>query len=350
MKAVALSPSRDPELVDRPDPRPAADEVVIRIHYCGICGSDLHAKENQLYRPGVVLGHEFAGEILKAGPEVRGWKVGQLVSVNPNGNVCHRCAACRSGRANLCRVATLERPAGVVRDGGMAELVALHTSYLQPLPDGLDTRRAAWAEPLAVAVRAVRTSPAKVGDRVAVIGGGPVGQLVLQVLRRAGMGQVAMVEPSTFRRQTATRLGADQALAPDEARKALAGGELAPLDHVFECSGHPTTVQLGIDLLTPGGSLRLVGVSPRPVSFDPVTAIIKEVSILTGFIYVEEEFAQAVLLLASSAVDVDTLTTAVVPLEQFADAFAALRQPQSTVKVLIGPKQSTGGSEATTTG
>ena len=160
---------------------------------------------------------------------MRGWKAGQLVTVNRNGNVCHRCAACRSGRANLCTVATLERPAGVARDGGMAELVALHTSYLQPLPDGLDTRHAAWTEPLAVAVRAVRTSPAKVGDRVAVIGGGPVGQLVLQVLRRAGMGQVAMVEPSTFRRQTATRLGADQALAPDEVRKALAGGELAPL-------------------------------------------------------------------------------------------------------------------------
>jgi threonine dehydrogenase-like Zn-dependent dehydrogenase len=109
------------------------------------------------------------------------------------------------------------------------------------------------------------------------------------------------------RRQTATRLGADQALAP-------AG------------RGVPT---------------------PRRVR--PFTAINKEASILTGFIYVEEEFAQAVLLLASGAVDVDTLTTAVVPLERFADAFAALRQPESTMKVLIGPKQSTGGSEATTT-
>jgi hypothetical protein len=111
----------------------------------------------------------------------------------------------------------------------------------------------------------------------------------------------------------------------------------------------PTPVQLGIDLLAPGGSLRLVGVSPRPVSFDPFTAITKETTIRTGFIYVEEEFAQAVLLLASGAVDVDTLTTAVVPLERFADAFAALRQPESTMKVLIGPKQGTGGSEATTT-
>ena len=91
----------------------------------------------------MVLGHEFAGEILQAGPEVRGWKAGQLVTVNPNGNVCHRCEACRSGRANLCTVVTLVRPAGVARDGGMAELVALHTSYLQPLPDGLDIRHAA---------------------------------------------------------------------------------------------------------------------------------------------------------------------------------------------------------------
>jgi hypothetical protein len=131
MKAVASARAGTPSWsTDRTPP-----------HYCGICGSDLHAKENQVYRPGVVLGHEFAGEILQAGPEVRGWKVGQLVAVNPNGNVCHRCAACRSGRANLCTVATLERPAGVARDGGMAWARSPWSNHRRPPPDRHPPRR-----------------------------------------------------------------------------------------------------------------------------------------------------------------------------------------------------------------
>jgi len=334
MWAVALNGAREPELVQRPVPTPGRGEVLVRPHCCGICGSDLHARENPLYRTGVVLGHEFTGEVVEVGAGVSGWAPGELVVVNPNGHVCGHCSACRAGRVNLCMVATVENPAGVARDGGMGQFVALHTDYLRRLPEGTDTRRAAWTEPLAVAVRAVRTSRVSIGDRVAVIGGGPIGQLVLQVLRRAGMGHVSLVEPSPFRRRTGEALGADLALTPEEARSGLTAGGFPPVDHVFECSGHPTAVQLAVDLVAGGGSVRLVGMSPTPVAFDPVTALTKEVAILTGFIYVGE-FAQAIDLLTSGAVDVDRLTTSVVELDQHGDAFAALRQPESSMKVLI---------------
>ena len=199
-----------------------------------------------------------------------------------------------------------------------------------------------------MAVRTVRTSPAKVGDWVAVIGGGPVGQLVLQVLRRAGMGQVAMVEPSTFRRQTATRLGADQALAPDEARKALAGGELAPLDHVFECSGYLPRSSWASTCWPPAAASAWSGCPPAPSrsTRSPPSPRRRASSPASS---TWQRSSPRVLLLASGAVDVDTLTTAVVPIEWFADAFAALRQPESTMKVLIDPKQSPAGSEPTTT-
>jgi 2-desacetyl-2-hydroxyethyl bacteriochlorophyllide A dehydrogenase len=342
MKAVVLTSQRRHELMDVPEPEPGAGEVLVRSQFCGICGSDLHAPElEDLFRSGVVSGHEFAGEIVAVGADVPDWSVGQRVTINPNGNVCGQCRYCRQGRYNLCRVATWERPAGVAVNGGMAEYVALHTSYLHALPETLDTRRAAWTEPLAVAVRAVRTSPLRVGDTAAVIGGGPVGQLVLQVLRQAGARRVLMVEPSAFRREMAQRLGADEVLTPEEVAARLAAGMLPEVDHVMECSGHVAAVQMGLDLVAAGGSIRLVGMATKPPAFDAVQAIFKEVQILGGFIYVSE-FPQAIQMLAAQAVDVDSLTTAVVPLDDFADAFTALRQPESTMKVLID----TGGRRA----
>ncbi|SNR40776.1 L-iditol 2-dehydrogenase/hypothetical protein [Haloechinothrix alba] len=335
MKAVVLTSRRRHELCDMPDPEPGHDEVLVRSHYCGICGSDLHGPEiEDLFRSDVISGHEFAGEIVAVGQGVRDWAVGQRVTANPNGNVCHRCRYCRDGRYNLCTVGTWDNPLGVARHGGMAEYVALHTSYLHELPDSVDTRRGAWTEPLAVALRAVRTSPVRIGDSVAVLGGGPVGQLVLQVLRRAGAARVVVIEPSPFRREVATRLGADETLTPDEATDRMSTGELTEVDHVMECSGHVNAVQTGLDMVAAGGSIRLVGMAPEPPSFDSVRAITKEVRILGGFIYVEE-FAQAIDLLAAGAVDVDALTTTVTPLEEFSQAFAALREPETTMKVLI---------------
>jgi 2-desacetyl-2-hydroxyethyl bacteriochlorophyllide A dehydrogenase len=344
MKAVVLNAQRRHELCDLPDPDPTAGQVLVRPHYCGICGSDLHAEQIDMFRTGVVQGHEFAGEIVALGPGVEGWSVGQRVTANPNGKVCGRCRFCREGRYNLCHVATHDNPLGVAQDGGMAELVALDTAYLHALPDSLSTRLGAWTEPLAVALRAVRTSPLRICDSVAVIGGGPVGQLVLQLARRAGAARVLMVEPFEFRRRTAERLGADETITPAEASARLAAGELPEVDHVLECSGHETAVQLGLDLVAPGGSIRLVGMAARPPSFDGVKAITKEVSIFAGFIYVSE-FPQAIALLAAGAVEVDSLTSAIEPLERFADAFEALRNPDRSIKVLIGagPASSTGG-------
>jgi len=108
VKGVVLSPERRVELAELPVPEPGQDEVLVRSHFCGICGTDLHAADIEVFRPGVVMGHEFAGEIVALGPGVAGWSVGQRVTINPNGHVCGRCRFCRQGRYNLCRVATLE--------------------------------------------------------------------------------------------------------------------------------------------------------------------------------------------------------------------------------------------------
>jgi threonine dehydrogenase-like Zn-dependent dehydrogenase len=334
MKAVALSQERAHQLVDLPTPQPGPGEVLVRSEFCGICGTDLHASEIELFKTGVIVGHEFSGRIADLGRGVTGWQVGQLVAANPNGRVCRACRFCREGRYNLCHSATIDNPLGVAVNGGMAEYVALHTDYLRALPDSMSAKHGAWVEPLAVAVRSVRTSPFRLGDDVAIIGGGPVGQLVLQLLRRGGAKRIVLVEPSDYRRGLATRLGADVTMTPEEAGSAAAAGDFAEVAHVFECSGHGTALTLALGLVAAGGSIRLVGMAPRPITFDPVLAITREVQILTGFIYVDE-FERAIDLLAEGLIDVDSLTSSVTSIDDFEKAFDSLRQPESSMKVLI---------------
>ena len=146
------------------------------------------------------MGHEFSAEVVAVGPEVTGWSPGMRVTVNPNGNICGACPQCRTGRYNLCPVATQVMSLGVCRDGGMAEYAAVPAVHLHALPDTVDGLRGAWTEPLAVAVRSVASSGIRLGDDVTVIGGGPIGLLVVQLARRAGARRVTLIEPSAVRR------------------------------------------------------------------------------------------------------------------------------------------------------
>lgn len=336
MRAVILNEDRQHELVTLPDPKPEPHQVLVRSDYVGICGSDLHAPELDMFRTGIVSGHEFAGEIVAIGNTVSGLTVGQRVTANPNANVCRTCSYCRQGRYNLCWAATNENSLGVARHGGMAEYVALDADYLHRLPESVDTRHGAWAEPLAVALRAVRTTPVRIGDSAAVIGGGPVGLLAVQLLRAAGVSRIVLVEPSEFRRSIGTRVGADATYGLGEFNDALAERDFRQVDHVFECSGHPAAVRTAQSMVAAGGSIRLVGMSPTPPAIDAIDLVSRELQLLGGYIYIDE-FSQAIDLLAAGQVDVDILTTHIVPLAQFADAFAALRQPDKAIKAVIAP-------------
>ncbi|MEB3371276.1 zinc-dependent alcohol dehydrogenase [Saccharopolyspora mangrovi] len=334
MKAVILSEDRNIDLQDRDITEPGPGEVLLRSEYCGICGTDLHAPDLDLFKPPVVMGHEFSAEIIATGPGVAGWAPGMRVVANPNGNACQNCDQCRGGRVNLCRVATMAEALGVCRDGGMAEQVVVPAVHLHRLPDTLDSLRGAWTEPLAVAVRAVAHSGLRLGEEVLVIGGGPIGQLVVQLARRAGARKVTLIEPSPMRRGIAHRLGADHVFEPGEHAGAVSGGQLRPVERVFECSGHPTAVQTAIDAIAPGGSIQLVAISPQPVTFDAMSALTKEIQLNSKFIYVEE-FDLAIDLLARDLVDVMSLTSSVVELDDYATAFDALNHPDSTVKALL---------------
>lgn len=216
----------------------------------------------------------------------------------------------------------------------MAEYVVVSDQQLHRLPDNVDSLQGAWVEPLAVALRAVRRSGVRLGDSVCIIGGGPIGQLAVQLVRRAGATSVTLVEPSPKRRAMAVVLGADHVYEPDEHAAGIAAGDARHVDRVIECSGHPLAVQAGINMLRPGGSIQLVAISPRPLTFDAMSAIAKEIRIDANFIYVDE-FASAIDLLARAAIDIASLTSAVMTIDNFNNAFDALRQPEETIKALI---------------
>ena len=330
MRAVVHAAGGSIALRDRPEPVPAAGEVLLRPLAVGICGTDLHP-ESFGFDPDVVMGHEFVARVVGLGPDAMDVRAGDRVVVNPNGITCGRCAPCRRGRANLCE-AGRRASIGIHRDGGLADLVAVPTRAIHLVPDSLADEDAAWVEPLAANIRSVAAAGSVLGSRALVIGGGPMGLLTLQLLRSAGASFVGLVEPTTFRRSIAERLLADATY--DSAESAERMPEAPSV--VFECSGSPRALSDALRLVAPGGSVVVVGIGPAGPGIAPMDLVGKEITVRGSALYVDE-FPVAIDLLARGRIDVQTLTSGVEPLERFEAAFRGMRQPDAAVKYLVRP-------------
>lgn len=185
MKATVFRGPGRVEVTEVPKPKVGPEEVLVRVHYCGICGSDLEAYHTGMYEPGVIIGHEFAGEVVQVGANAQGWKKGERVTVN-DAIPCGFCRSCRRDQYTLCE--SLLMP-GVTLNGGMAEYALLPAGALHRLPQGVSTRQGALIEPLAVVLHGIHRSALRPGDRVLVMGAGPIGLLTLQCARIAGAGR-----------------------------------------------------------------------------------------------------------------------------------------------------------------
>jgi 2-desacetyl-2-hydroxyethyl bacteriochlorophyllide A dehydrogenase len=334
MEAVTLSDRREVELVDIPIPEPGRGEVLLAVELCGICGTDLHSPElDGLFTKPVVLGHEFSASIAGLGDEVDGWAEGDRVVVNPIGLVCGECEACRRGLPNQCAVALSSDCCGVGKDGGMAPFVAVDAAHLHRIDATLPAEVAAWAEPLAVAVRGVGHARIELADKVAVIGAGPIGQLVLQAAKAAGAGELLAIEGSPYRREVALACGAAETVAPDE----LSGRD--GYDVVIDCSGAPAALDSAVDLIAPGGRIVVVGTYGSAATLSqPMLAQGKESSIAFSLCYQDrQEFDRALTLLAEGAIDVASLTTRIGALADHGAAFAEMKAARDTVKILLSP-------------
>jgi len=349
MQAVRWHGPRDIRLDEVPAPSPAAGDVLIAVAACGLCGSDVHEYlHGPVYipktphpltgvMPPVTLGHEFAGRVVEVGAGVARLRRGDRVAVNPC-LLCGTCAWCRRGQGNHCaKLATL----GLSRDGALAPLVVAPASGCHVLPREVDDEQGAVVEPLAVAVHACARARLAGGERVAVIGAGAIGLLVLQVLKAGGAGWTIVVEPRAERRRLAQAFGADEVIDPEgadptRAIAAATGGER--VDIAFECVGHPAAFATALRAAGKGGRVVLVGLVTEPVAVNLLGLLAHEKEIVGSSAYVSE-FPEAIALLARGRVRVGPLVTGRVPLDRAVSngLDALLRRDDAHVKILVTP-------------
>lgn len=334
MKAAVFRGIGQIELSEVPRPQPGRGEVLVRVGYCGICGSDLEALRTGMYEVGLVVGHEFAGSIVEIGPEVTSWQPGDRVVVS-DAIPCGACAPCRAGWLDGCEDLTM---VGVTHDGGLAEYVRVPTRGLHRLPDDVTLRRGALVEPLAVALHAVRRSRLQAGDHVLVMGAGPIGLLVLQCALLAGARTVAVTEVDETRAALAERLGAALVLDPtrENVGVALAGLTAGRKpDLIFVCTGAPEPFSDAISLVRKGGQIFVLGLCVDVVAADFLSVVLNDLSI-EGSLAGHDGFPAALDFAAQRRVDLESLVTHEVALSDVARAFElAATRGSGAGKVLV---------------
>ena len=349
MKAPVLHGRRSMSFEEVPDPVPGDSEVVVEVGLCGICGSDLHLYDSEMAGGGIVMGHEYGGTIVALGKQVTGWEVGDRVVGAPM-KPCMNCAFCRKGEFDFCyqhyrldmqRAGTAPAGGASLGAGGYAPFAKIGAPRLMRLPDALDDRNAASVEPAAVAVHAVRLSKMQLGDRVAILGAGPIGLFTLQCALAAGAKNVAVAEPSASRAALAKALGADAVFNPKEASDlagAFAGHLGGPPDAVFDAAGVPATLQQAVDAVKPGGSVMMVGVSFDAAPIRPSSWVTKRVTVRASFAYSRADYETTIAMLERGSLRTNQVITSVLPSSETPAAFERLLGPNSDVKVLIDPR------------
>jgi 2-desacetyl-2-hydroxyethyl bacteriochlorophyllide A dehydrogenase len=319
LRALVLDRPGSFRVADVPDPTPRADQVVVRVDCCGICGTDLHILAGE-FPPTpypITPGHEFAGTVVARGSDIKpDLPEGARVAVDPS-LYCGYCRHCRAGRDNLCEHWAA---IGDTVNGAFAEYVAVPAVNAYRLPDHLDGQYGAMAEPLSCAVHGLRRLGSVDGDAAVVMGAGTMGLLLLQVLLHAGAASVTVVDRVPGRLDVARGLGAAQAVTD---ASALDG---ARFNVAVDATGVPAAIETAIGLLERGGRMLVFGVSPAQaqIQVSPFRVYNDELTIV-GSMAVLRSFDEAVGLLASGAVDPRALLSEPLPLDGYGEAVDRIR-------------------------
>lgn len=319
----------------RQTPKAGPNDIVLKVAFCGICGSDLHATEpspTPLERE-TVLGHEYSGIVIESnspafavGDRAIGLPLQECDDCRPSG------MGCRDRLGILC---SRNRIVGMSAEapGAYAEYVRMGAHHALRIPDGLDLKTAALTEPLAVGAHAVRMAGNLLGARVLIVGAGPIGLAVCLFALASGARHVGVAEISPARRALATKIGAT-AMETATSFAQVAGG---PPDLIFECVGVPGMLRQCIELAPLHGKIVVVGVCRPEDTLMPRIAIRKELNIQFVLGYSAEEFALVLDMLAAKRIDASPLLTGVVGLDGLPEMFESLRRPSPHAKVLIDP-------------
>ena len=333
MKAVTFQALHTPLAFETlPDPTPDPGQVVVKVGRCGICGSDLHMSEDAAYgcKHGDVLGHEFAGEVVDLGREVEGLKIGDLVSVIPLMS-CGHCEHCRKGEVQWCAEFGLQ-------GGGYAEYAVTRPNQCVRLGTDVSLADGAIIEPLAVALHGVNLSGLKAGDKVLVLGAGPIGLAIAFWAKRFGAAKVAVQDIAEFQRQRALDMGADAFVVdPQDPVGSAERGLGGKADIVFECVGIPGLIAQAVEQVRPRGTILLLGLCTRPDTFNSFAMLSKEVRLVTSAFFTVPEYEASLQALAEGAVEPRLLITDTISLAETPQVFESLKRRTEQCKVLIAP-------------
>ncbi|KTR07917.1 phosphoesterase [Aureimonas ureilytica] len=341
MRAAVIHAAKDLRLDERPEPKLAPGDVLVRFGAGGICGSDLsywgkgRVGDFALREP-LVLGHEVAGEIEALGEGVSGLAIGQRVAVNPS-RPCLHCDYCRAGRSNLCRNMRFFGSAAMFPhvQGGFAERFTCRADQAVPVPPDMPLAKAALAEPLSVAIHGLTRAGDLLGKRVLITGAGPIGMLLTLAVRHAGASFVAVTdlvdEPLALARQA----GADETINVATSPERLAAFEANKgfFDVGFEATGAPPALGSLVRAIRPGGRIVQLGMMPPGEVGVPVNILMAQEIDLVGAFRFCEEFHTAVDWLANDRIDVTPVMSAQMPMSDLSQAFEMAADRKRAIKV-----------------
>lgn len=299
------------------------NDVLIDVAYCGVCGTDLHIfhgdKGAAEVNPPVILGHEFSGVVSKVGSMVRSVKVGDRVCVDPN-NTCGSCYACQNGIAHFCSNMI---GYGTTTNGGFAEKAVVAEKQVYKISDHLTLQEAAMAEPVSCCIHGIDLCHIRPGNTVLVIGGGPIGMLMVQFAKSAGAAMVILSEPVVAKQEQALKLGADVIIDPLKTDPVEELNRMSvTVDVVIECVGNVKTIEKSIQCAGQGATVLMFGLTApeAKIELKPFEVFQKELHITSSYIN-PYTFQRAVNCLESGRVNVKSIITDVIDLDDMTEVF-----------------------------
>ncbi|MBI3369537.1 MAG: L-idonate 5-dehydrogenase [Burkholderiales bacterium] len=341
MEALVIHAAGDLRVEQVPTPALGGQQLRARVRFGGICGSDLHYYQHGGFgtvrvKEPMVLGHEIAGCIEAVGAGVSGFAVGDRVAISPS-RPCGLCRYCQQGLQNHCL--DMRYYGSAMRtphvQGAFRQQIVVEPAQAYKLADTLSDAEGALAEPLSVALHAVRRAGPLLGKQVLVTGCGPIGALIVVAARRAGATQITVTDVGAFPLRTALKVGADETINVAERPEALAayGADKGHFDVLFEASGNERALRGAFAALRPRGVIVQVGLGGEMTL--PVNTIVAKEFDLRGAFRFHEEFAVAVELLNKGLVDVKPLISATLSYRDAGRAFALAADRSQAMKVLL---------------
>jgi 2-desacetyl-2-hydroxyethyl bacteriochlorophyllide A dehydrogenase len=335
MRAVQFLGNKQFRISEVEMPQISSDELLLKVKYTGICGSDIHVYQGHMAKRNypLIMGHEFSGEVIEAGKDAAGmFQAGDRVTVNPL-VYCGKCHNCRSGIRHLCTERTFT---GYTSDGGFAEYVKISAHQAYKLPEHVPLDVAAMTEPYAVGVHAINISGLNLGDNVIILGGGTIGLVIALAARSAGAGQIAISEVSEYRLEAIRRLGFtaidSKTTNVKEAVMEMTDGIGA--DVAFDAAGAPVTAEQVTQVLRFRGTAVIAGLYAHPPKVDLNDLNFRELVLKGTTVYSDRDFKHAI-----QSMPVESLQKMIshrLPLEEVQNGFETASAAEA-MKVLIAP-------------